>query len=54
MKFIADMRGMKDVKLRDRFIEQFELENDRKIRKMSKGMKQKVGLITAFMHDLFL
>ncbi len=51
MKFIADMRGMKDTKLRDRLIERFELENDRKIRKMSKGMKQKVGLITAFMHD---
>ena len=51
MKFVADMRGMKDTKFRDRLIELFELENDRKIRKMSKGMKQKVGLITAFMHD---
>lgn len=51
MKFIADMRGTKDTKRRDGLIERFELESDRKIRKMSKGMKQKVGLITAFMHD---
>lgn len=40
-----------DAKRRDSLIERFELESDRKIRKMSKGMKQKVGLIAAFMHD---
>ena len=51
MKFVADMRGKNDSKRRDSLIERFELEGDRKIRKMSKGMKQKVGLITAFMHD---
>ncbi|MDO9574265.1 MAG: ABC transporter ATP-binding protein, partial [Candidatus Contubernalis sp.] len=32
-------------------IERFELETGGRIRKMSKGMKQKLGLITAFMHD---
>lgn len=51
MKFIGDMRGQQDTKRRNSLIERFELESDRKIRKMSKGMKQKVGLITAFMHD---
>lgn len=51
MDFMSDMRGTKGTKLRDQLIERFELESDRKIRKMSKGMKQKVGLITAFMHD---
>jgi ABC-2 type transport system ATP-binding protein len=51
LKFMADMRGQKDSKRRDQLIEMFELDSDRKIRKMSKGMKQKVGLITAFMHD---
>ncbi|MDQ2086654.1 ABC transporter ATP-binding protein [Herbivorax sp. ANBcel31] len=51
MNFIADMRGKDSIKRRDYLIELFELESDRKIRKMSKGMKQKVGLITAFMHD---
>lgn len=51
MNFISDMRGENSTKKRDYLIELFELESDRKIRKMSKGMKQKVGLITAFMHD---
>ncbi len=51
MQFMADMRGTRDTTYRDRLIERFELESDRRIRKMSKGMKQKVGLITAFMHD---
>jgi ABC-2 type transport system ATP-binding protein len=51
MRFVAEMRGLQDTSRRDRLIERFELEPDRKIRKMSKGMKQKVGLVTAFMHD---
>jgi len=51
MKFMADMRGDHNVKRQEQLIEMFELESDRKIRKMSKGMKQKLGLITAFMHD---
>lgn len=51
MDFLGRMRGTKDTKLRDQLIERFELEADRKIRKMSKGMKQKVGMISAFMHD---
>lgn len=51
MKFVADLRGVADTKRRNNLIDMFELESDRKIRKMSKGMKQKVGLITAFMHN---
>ena len=51
LDFIADMRGDHDRKRRNQLIERFELESDRKIRKMSKGMKQKLGLITALMHD---
>lgn len=51
MEFLGKMRGTRDTKLRNQLIERFELEADRKIRKMSKGMKQKVGMITAFMHD---
>ncbi|MTI95720.1 MAG: ATP-binding cassette domain-containing protein [Firmicutes bacterium] len=45
------MRGSKDRKLREKLIEQFELETEHRIRKMSKGMKQKLGLVAAFMHD---
>ncbi len=51
LKFMADMRGTGETKRRDELIEQFELETDRNIRKMSKGMKQKLGLVAAFMHD---
>lgn len=51
LQFIADMRGVHHKRLQDSLTERFELETDRKIRRMSKGMKQKVGLIAAFMHD---
>lgn len=51
MDFISKMRGKNGDSRRKELIEFFELESDRKIRKMSKGMKQKVALITAFMHD---
>jgi ABC-2 type transport system ATP-binding protein len=51
LKFMSDLRGKVNTKRRDELIERFELESDRKIGKMSKGMKQKVGIITAFMHD---
>jgi ABC-2 type transport system ATP-binding protein len=45
------MRGAKNNSLRDNLIERFELEADWPIRKMSKGMKQKLALVAAFMHD---
>ena len=51
LKFMTNMRKTKDVSRRDQLIELFELETAGKIKKMSKGMKQKVGIITAFMHD---
>lgn len=51
LKFIDELRGRNDSLRRDQLITRFELESDQKIRKMSKGMKQKVGLIAAFMHD---
>lgn len=51
LKFMGEMRGMADVSSRDRLIEQFELDTRGRIRKMSKGMKQKLGIICAFMHD---
>ncbi len=51
LKFVGDMHNMKETKRRDRLIEQFDLEVSGSIRKMSKGMKQKLGIIAAFMHD---
>jgi len=49
-EFINNLRGVTPIR-QNELIEMFELESDRKIGKMSKGMKQKVAIITAFMHD---
>lgn len=51
LKFMGEMRGMTDTTYRDQLIELFELDTKGRIRKMSKGMKQKLGIICAFMHD---
>lgn len=51
LKFLGDMREMKDKSIRDSLIERLELDAEAKIKKMSKGMKQKLGIIAAFMHD---
>lgn len=48
---IAQMRGMKEFRRRDELIERFQLDTHVPVRKMSKGMKQKVAIILAFMHD---
>ncbi len=49
--FMGDMRSTKDTTKRDHLIERFELDASGKIKKMSTGMKQKLAIITAFMHD---
>lgn len=51
LKFMGQMRGMTDFSKQKRLVEAFELDTGSKIKKMSKGMKQKVGIVTAFMHD---
>jgi ABC-2 type transport system ATP-binding protein len=51
LKFIGEMRKTKDISLRDSLIDRLNIPASRKIRKMSKGMKQKLAIITAFMHD---
>lgn len=49
IELIAAMRGMRDLAPARRLAERFELNGKTVIRKMSKGNKQKVGLICAFM-----
>lgn len=51
LNFMGEMRGLKDTVYRDKLIETFQLDTKGKIRKMSKGMKQKLGIISAFMHN---
>lgn len=49
--FIANMKGMKNDSRAKELIEFFELDPSGKIEKMSKGMKQKIGLVCAFMNN---
>lgn len=51
LEFMAKMRGMSNTSLRDKLIDMFDLNAKISIRKMSKGMKQKLGIVCAFMHD---
>ncbi|PEZ04938.1 ABC transporter ATP-binding protein [Bacillus sp. AFS018417] len=51
LQLMQGMRGMKSNGRRDELIERFQFDVKTPIRKMSKGMKQKVGIVAAFMHD---
>lgn len=49
INFMAEMKGVKDKERINELIELFELNTLVRIRKMSKGMKQKLGIVCAFM-----
>lgn len=51
LKFMASMRGLKDFTKMNELINLFELDPSGRIKRMSKGMKQKMGIVTAFMHN---
>ena len=51
LNFMGDMRGTKNTARRNDLVDRLELETTGKIKKMSKGMKQKLAIVTAFMHD---
>lgn len=51
LKFMADMRGSRDLSRQKQLVEMFELNPYGSIRKFSKGMKQKLAIVAAFMHD---
>ncbi|MGE4276574.1 MAG: ABC transporter ATP-binding protein [Lawsonibacter sp.] len=51
LKFMGQMRHMNDFSRQKELIERFDLDPRREIKKFSKGMKQKLGIVTAFMHD---
>jgi len=51
IRFMANYRGLKDLTKAHELLKRFDLDPHGKIRKMSKGMKQKLGIIVAFMHD---
>jgi ABC-2 type transport system ATP-binding protein len=51
LRLLAEMRGMRSNRKRDQLLEALELDARGEIRKMSKGMKQKLGIVAALMHD---
>ncbi len=51
LKYLCRMRGQTDDRRMKSLMERFNLESKGKIKKYSKGMKQKLGIIAAFMHD---
>ncbi|MCL6626874.1 ABC transporter ATP-binding protein [Alicyclobacillus kakegawensis] len=50
LRLLGGMRKLQDVTRRDELIERFELDVRMPIPKMSKGTKQKLGIVAAFMH----
>ena len=51
IQFMAKMKNMKDLNYARELIHYFDIDPQVKIKKMSKGMKQKIGLIIAFMQN---
>ena len=51
LSFMANYRGMKTMGRTRELIDRFDLDIRQPIRRMSKGAKQKLALVCAFMHD---
>lgn len=51
IQYIAKMRELKSMDKAKQLISQFDLDPSQPIKRMSKGMKQKIGIVCAFMHD---
>lgn len=51
LKFEEEYRGIRIPGRKEELLDRFSLDPSAKIRKMSKGTKQKLAIIAAFMHD---
>ena len=51
INLMAGMQGLKDKNRRSELMERLQFDPKTPIRKMSKGMKQKVGIVVTFMHN---
>jgi len=51
LRLIADMRRMTSFSYAEELLKRFKIDPDTPIKRMSKGMKQKIAIISAFMHD---
>ena len=52
IRFVAKMKKMRDLGRAQELMKMFELNPSGKLKKMSKGMKQKIGIVCAFMNPL--
>jgi len=50
LDWFARARGGVDAALREQLVERFEVELDRRVHELSKGNRQKLGIVLAFMH----
>ena len=51
LRFVASLKGVKSMARANELRERFELDGRTRLKKMSKGTRQKVALICAFLHD---
>ncbi len=51
LKMMGKMRGVKDREYLDMLLDKFELDPNISIKQMSLGVKRKLAVVTAFMHD---
>jgi ABC-2 type transport system ATP-binding protein len=51
LRFMAEMRRLPDLAKAERLMKQFDLNPSGDLKRMSKGMKQKIAITCAFMHD---
>lgn len=51
IRMMADLRGMHDMTHTNYLIKKFELDPAGSLKRMSLGMKRKLAIVTAFMHD---
>jgi len=51
IQMMAQLRGIKDMSYTNYLIEKFQLEPSGSLKRMSLGMKRKLAIVTAFMHN---
>jgi ABC-2 type transport system ATP-binding protein len=51
LAYFAGLRGLRSLGLASALADRFEVELDRPLKTLSKGNKQKVGIVQAFMHE---
>ena len=51
LHMMQQMRGITDTKRTEMLVERFRLDTSTRVKQMSFGMKRKLAIITAFMHD---